>query len=587
MIRVSEISRRLGERAEEVCRMLLPGGKVEKGDWVCGDISGSPGKSLKVHLTGSFAGKWQDWAAGDEYKGDLLDLWAICKGISTAEALKQARDYLGIRDDVGRLGDRVFEKPESRPEAPLNANGRAMKYLVETRKLDPAIVNRFRVEGYRPGNAIVFPNYSPEGELINRSYRTLPAGDEKKKVWQDKGCAPSLFGWQALDASAYQTRTILLCEGQIDAMTWTQWGVNALSIPNGSGQTWVEYEWDNLAVFDNIYVSFDSDGAGYENTRKTIERLGRHRCLLVEIPKKDANDCLLAGLGPSDAEEWIKNAKAPTFEGVIRAVELGERIMAELAPKPPPITVEVLKGYDELSGFHPRPGEVTLWSGITHHGKTTFLNSFILMYLCNEIPCFVCSMEVKPEKNCIRMLTSIFEKRPLKAHVDSFLKEIAPFLVFADVLGSIAPDKLLEMMRFSFQRYGAMHFFIDSLMRVDGLEEDHPKQGKFMNDLLAFSKSTGAHVHLVAHPRKVGDGDVPRTSDIKGSVLLGQNADNILTVVRNMEKKKLIEEKKLTPYQDESMWDNMVIVDKQRETGWLGRFKLRFNPRTYRFTSME
>jgi twinkle protein len=147
-----------------------------------------------------------------------------------------------------------------------------------------------------------------------------------------------------LSNDAFQNRSILLCEGQIDAMTWTQWGIPALSIPNGSGQTWIDYEWENLAVFDKIYMSFDMDDAGRANLDKVISRLGRHRCLLVTLPRKDANDCLLAGYTSDEAQSWIADAKAPGVKGLVSAMELKANYSGVSLVKTPVYTLPFLRG---------------------------------------------------------------------------------------------------------------------------------------------------------------------------------------------------------------------------------------------------
>ena len=46
-------------------------------------------------------------------------------------------------------------------------------------------------------------------------------------------CEPCLFGWQALDAKA---RSVVICEGEIDYMIYTQLGINSLSVPFVDGK---------------------------------------------------------------------------------------------------------------------------------------------------------------------------------------------------------------------------------------------------------------------------------------------------------------------------------------------------------------
>lgn len=587
MIPAREISKRLADQSEAVCSRMLPGGKRVKDIWQCGDLSGNAGKSLNVHLEGDRKGRWCDWANQDQDKGDMLDLWAATRGIALPEAIREAKEWLGIQDMATQQRERQWAKPRKGADADLSE--KAKNFLTKERKLNGLMLLRFDVKtqpahGERP-EAIAFPSMSVTGTLVNRSYRTLPPGE--KSVWQDKGCPPSLFGWQALADTAFASRSILLCEGQIDAITWTQWGINALSIPNGSGQTWIEYEWENLAAFDTIYLSFDMDGAGKENSEKTIIRLGRHRCMIVKLPEKDANDCLRAGFTEQDAQRWISEAKPPIFRGLIRGCDLERRLLEELREKPKCFTLPFFDVHWPKQGLYFRPAEVSTWTGHPGQGKSTFLTFLMCYAISNNNVTFIASFEVKAEKTVAKMFRAGNANHD-EVTASHFLRHHGHNIVIADCVGYIGEDELFEMMMFAFQRYGATQYVIDSFMRIEGLEENFPAQGKFMNRLQGFVKQTGAHAHLVAHPRKGLNSDGrPGMMDVKGSALIPGNTDNLIAVIRNPEKSKKIKDGSITADERKTMHDTEITVEKQREDGWTGTFQLRFNPDRYTFHLMK
>lgn len=579
-----ELSKRLADQAEGICRTLLPGGKAVRGEWLCGDVTGGEGESLKVHLSGANAGKWRDWA-NQEMHGDLLDLWRYSRDVTLPDAIRQVREHLGLAEPFQRER-KNYAIPSTNGTHPLDANGRAMKYLVHERQIEPAVVNRYRVCGQADKGAIVFPCHDLQDRLINRSYRSLPRDGEKKRVWQDTGCAPALFGWHALPKEAFETRTVLLCEGQIDCLTWAQWGVPALSVPNGSGQGWIDYEWDNLAAFDHIRLSFDMDGAGKEIAERAMARLGRHRCLVVSLPHKDANDCLRAGCTADDAKGWIERAAPPRIEGLVAAHEMRQRLLSELTPKPPAFTLPFFKGDWPHTGLYFRPAEVTVWSGHPGQGKSTLLRFLTMTLIAVGSTVFYASMESRIERELMKMLILQTGNRATAESVDPFLEEIGEHLVFADTLGFITRSTLMEMLWFSFQRHGATHFVIDSMMRVKDLEEDYPAQGEFLNELQDFAKSTGAHIHLVAHPRKTQDGNKPAKMDVKGSSGIFASTDNMVVVSRNQQKDGLRKSGK--PSGDwMDMHDTEITVEKQRDSGWEGGFFLKFDIRTYCYSRCE
>jgi twinkle protein len=575
----AKISEMLAARADTVAAMLLPGGRLLQGrEWVCGSIAGGEGDSLKVTLVGTYAGQWRDWS-NDTDHGDLLDLWRMTRSLSPGEAIKQAKEYLGIREGVKAQAKSYAKAPEVK-SLPPTPKGQAHAFLTEKRCLKESTLERYKVEIDPERRAIIFPCYSPTGEIVNRSYRTL---GQKKKVWQDAGCAPALFGWQAVTDDVLRSRQILLAEGQIDAMTWSQWGIPAMSIPNGSGCSWIEYEWENLAIFDTIYLAFDQDDAGKKIADAVVTRLGKHRCMLVAMPKKDANECLQAGYTAKDAADWVENATIPRINKLVTASEMEARMIAEIMDKPEPFTLSFMRIAWPEQGFWFRPAEVTVWGGFTGAGKSTMLNFLTSNLIVESQKVMIASLELRSETSLKRIMRTFYGPEITPDNVRHFCEEGGKCVVFADIVGSIGKAELMEMMWFSFRRYGVTHFIIDSLMRINELEEDYAAQGEFLGLLQSFVKETQTHVHLVAHLAKPSEGKRPSMYSVKGSSLLVNNADNVVLVMQNPEKVAARKKGPLSEAQ-EAMHDSEVLIEKQRETGWVGCFRLDFKPRTLRYS---
>lgn len=91
------IARLLAARIRDLVQALLPHGREERGEWVAlnptrGDRK--PG-SFRIHLTGSRAGVWADFATDDA--GDALSLVAYVKYAGNLrDAIAWARSYLGM-----------------------------------------------------------------------------------------------------------------------------------------------------------------------------------------------------------------------------------------------------------------------------------------------------------------------------------------------------------------------------------------------------------------------------------------------------------------------------------------------------------
>src|SRR5690348_17070035 len=82
----TEVAGLLQGRSEAVCSYLLPAGRKQGQEWVCGDLSGAKGQSLSINL---HTGVWRDFAKGPS-GADLINLWAAVRGTSQGEAKREA-----------------------------------------------------------------------------------------------------------------------------------------------------------------------------------------------------------------------------------------------------------------------------------------------------------------------------------------------------------------------------------------------------------------------------------------------------------------------------------------------------------------
>ena len=83
------------QRAEDVCRRLLPGGRRIGADWTCADLSGAPGGSLRVCIAGPRSGCWIDHATG-ERGGDFVSLAAAVARLTQTAAAHELARMLGL-----------------------------------------------------------------------------------------------------------------------------------------------------------------------------------------------------------------------------------------------------------------------------------------------------------------------------------------------------------------------------------------------------------------------------------------------------------------------------------------------------------
>src|SRR5690606_11074923 len=184
------------------------------------------------------------------------------------------------------------------------------------------------------------------------------------------------------------------------ALAFAEYGVPALSVPFGGGKgdkqgQWIEAEFDRLAQFDTIFLAMDDDATGEEAVAEIITRLGRERCRVVKLPRKDANQCLIDGIPGEGIEAAINSARTLDPEQLRHASEFADDLVAEFQVKTgfePGIRLPWAKAGNSVVL---RPGEVSVWLGVNGHGKSQGMGQITLGALVQEHRCCVASMEFK------------------------------------------------------------------------------------------------------------------------------------------------------------------------------------------------
>ena len=590
MMMAKEISRELAQRSEEIARYLLPNGKRQGSEWCIGNINGESGSSLKIHLTGDKAGLWCDFATGD--KGDLLDLWAIKRNLKIFDAMKEATHYLGISMPIFEAHRPLkFVKPALKSIAQLTQMSAVMNYLINNRKLTAETITSYKI-GER-GDQIVFP-YWRDNELIFIKYLGLKRVDGKKQIFVEANCEPCLFGWHLIPTHA---RTVVICEGELDSMTLYQYGLPALSVPFGGGggdkQRWIEYEFERLAIFDRIYLCLDADKEGYIAMRELVERLGRHRCHIVKLPHKDANECLQANVPREIMRQYFDVARTLDPEELRSACEFVDQVINEFYPAP-----GVHLGYDApwektKDKILFRPDELSVWTGINGHGKSQFLGQIILHAMKQGARVCIASLELKPRRLLMRLTRQVGAiADPTPDYIRAIHEWYENKLWLFDLVGTAKSKRLLEVFLYARQRYGIDVFVIDSFMKLDIAEDDYKAQKALVEQLCDFKNQKNCHIHIVVHPRKGADeSQPPGKLDNKGTGAISDLADNCFTVWRNKEKEHLKQKQAsgvgLTSKEQDKLKnsDCLWTCDKQRNGDWEGKFGFWFHSLSLQYLS--
>lgn len=584
MADILEVKRLLASRAQAVAEYLLPNGIKDGNEWRVGSVAGEKGKSLGVHLAGAKAGVWADFASGEG--GDLLDLWMAVHRVSLVQALDEARSWLGVEAPTLH---RPARPSYTRPDKPqCRAPAEAVKdYLVEARNIPGEVLTAYKVG--EQGNRIVFPFLTPEGELALVKVREAVDGAKPKPTAAN--CEAILFGWQAVPPDA---RSIVITEGEIDALSMAAYGYPAMSVPFGGGGgrkqgNWIESEFERMDRFERIYLALDMDDEGDAAADEIANRLGRHRCLRVILPKKDANECLMAGIPQASIVEAINSAEHLDPDGLRWASHFADSVVALFWPQEGAhlgYSTPYKKLGDKLLF---RPGEMTIWTGASAAGKSQILNDCIPGWVEQGSRICMSSLEMKPAQTLRRLCKQVIgTDRPSEPAIRYALSWLDQGLLLYEFVGKQGLSVILDIFDYARAKYGCDQFIIDSLMRLGIAVDDYNSQNDAVLELVNWTIQHNVHVHLVAHSRKGERGGGPQElEDIKGGMEIGANAFNVLSVWRNKKHEERIQQAQSDEERAALMEKPGVILNvaKQRNSDFEGKVGLWFDQETYRYHS--
>lgn len=523
-----ELAQLMAQNAATIAEYLFPNGKKAGKEWKLGGIDGEPGKSMSLCISGARAGVWKDFASGEG--GDLLDAWAMRHGVSIPDAMREAKAFLGVRDEMPVKPAQTYKRP-ARPQC-HSPKADAREWLM-SRGLTEETISAFKIgEQDRGGKTYCLFPYLRDGELINAKYRNVA---DKKDMRQEGGAEPCLFGWHLIEPNA---RTVAICEGEIDAMTLHQVGIPALSVNAGAGNhQWIDSDWNRLERFSEILLCYDQDEAGQKGAKEVANRLGLERCKVVRFDtSKDANEYLQSGSEAADFEHCIRSAQTFDPDELRSISDFWNGVKALFYPSHDAITNPFLAfcGKPEY-WFEFRPGELTVWTGYNGHGKSLMLNQVLIGIMEQGERTCVFSGEMLPERQGKRMAKQLGgADRPTIEYLDHMGQWLRDRMWIFNLVGTATIDRLVEVFGYGYRRYGIRHFVVDSLMMTD-VQEDGAgamtSQKEAVRKLTGFARKYGAHVHLVAHPRKGQDEKRgPGKMDVSGSSKITDAAENVFSV---------------------------------------------------------
>lgn len=430
-----------------------------------------------------------------------------------------------------------YAKPTKKLEEILPQK-QAYDFFKQERGFTKETIDYFKLG--QQGDWVTIP-YFKNGELINIKYRHT----KEKKYINEKDCEMWLFNSDNLDFE----KPLIITEGEMDTVAAWQIGyknVTSISLgASGINPDWIDF----LENFKkNIYIVFDNDEAGRKGSKKLVERVGIYRCLQVNLPFKDFNDCLLAGKNKTDLDKYFitaKQYKILEVEHYIDGDSLDELIKSV---KDDNYGMGLrLKHWDKwnmaFSGI--RDSEVTVVSGDTSSGKTTFCLNLAHQLVSQGESVFIASTEMTMV-NLKRKITAIQQGKDYNNLTETDICNAAAYyadkkLFLLNKYGTLGLKDLERYINYVCRRYDCKYLFLDHLHFFIDASSDKMVVAidNFVKTLVQFSKIHKIHIFIVVHPAKLkNDTGYVTMNDLKGSSGIKQEVENVISLRRVKDEEK-------------------------------------------------
>ena len=457
----------------------------------------------------------------------------------------------------------------------LKSHTVAQHYLYSDRKLAPQIVEQYRL-GVSERGDIIIPHFYA-GKPVGLKYRYMGDDPEKPKYYMAKGSKPVIYNGEIL---ATHPQSVVLVEGEFDLLAGRTYGIkNIIAVP---GAQFRKFDWSIFEGVESIYLCYDQDSAGQKGAYDLASRLkdGLTKCKNVVLPENDLNECLKKGIPFEKIKTCIEGANFFDVSGIVKSIAFDDQVVKEL------LNPDALLGYptghvqfDRMTGGLAEQ-QLTVLSGVSSAGKTTFATHLMYHYARQNIPVALFCLE-SPVKKVLKDLVKMrsgkdvhsLTEEEIKTHLTALTEMPLHWYDSRNVDGSLTIWKFKAMLKDIRDRYGVKFVVLDDMQfvlnTVRGKDAEASRITKLMFEFKELANSLNIHLIVVVHVNREGSktGYIPKIFDLKGGSGIEQSADYVIFVHRDV-----------SPDAPDEIKENVdIAIAKNRIEGNTGVIKFKYD----------
>ncbi|CAG9822315.1 unnamed protein product, partial [Phaedon cochleariae] len=478
------------------------------------------------------------------------------EAVSEIDKLKQALDNIrSITRDIKSLDEESFQNVLKKFRLPVVSNS-----TFET--LD------VRIDEKR--TSMYFPLENVESEIVG--YRKIHS-----RTNEDVVLPTETYGGVLSGKVPRSKDTAVLVPNIADFLVLMNAKVssNVVCLPKGVNSL-PQYALPSLERFKKLVLWFGTDNKSWNAAKLFAKKLEEKRCHLVrptdqqKLPHLDATQ---------DFKSIIAAAQPVWHKSITTFSTLRAEVLSDLQNidkvqgvkwRRFPTLNKILQGH--------RSGELTVFTGPTGCGKTTFISEYSLDLAMQGVNTLWGSFEIRNARLAKTMLQQL-SGLPLDENLHLFDQWADQFeqlpIHFMTFHGHQSIKIVMETIEHATYVYDISHVIIDNLQFMMGVSEEQRfvdrfgKQDAIIGAFREFATKKNCHVTLVIHPRKERDDEDLTASSIFGGAKASQEADNVL----------IMQDRRLTTVRGKKY----LQIVKNRYSGDLGIMPLEFDKSSLSF----